>query len=178
MRKIILYIATSLDGFIADKNGSVAWLKGDGSDEKNMGSYPNFIESVDTVVLGYNTYHQIITELAVDNWPYKGKMSYVITSKNLSDKEDIKFSSNLIGLINELKNQEGKDIWICGGASIANQLLKENLIDRLSIAIIPTILGDGTRLFETGLPETKLKLISTQNYNGITDLVYEKDNSL
>ncbi len=174
MRKIILYIATSLDGFIADKNGELDWLKGDGSDEHNMGSYDDFIQTIDTVILGHTTYHQIITELAVDNWPYKGKMSYVITSKNLEDKEDIKLCSDLLDLINKLKNQDGKDIWICGGANIANQLLKENLVDKIIISIIPTILGEGTKLFEKGLPETKLKLLSSRNYNGITDLVYEK----
>ncbi len=174
MRKVVLYIAASIDGFIADENAGVGWISGDGSDEKNIGSYPEFIKTIDTVVLGYTTYHQIVTELAVDNWPYKGKTSYVITSKNINDEDEIKFNSELFDLVKELKCKSGKDIWICGGASIINQLLKENLIDRIIISVIPTIIGNGTKLFDTGLSETKLKLISNQNYNGIADLVYEK----
>ncbi len=52
MRKLKLYIAISLDGFVADRNGGVSFLGGDGSDEQNLGSYPDFIESIDTVILG------------------------------------------------------------------------------------------------------------------------------
>ncbi len=84
MRKIKLYIAISLDGFIADKNGSVAFLGGDGSDEQNFGSYLDFIETIDTVILGHSTYNQIVTELSPDEWAYKGKTSYVLTHRDIS----------------------------------------------------------------------------------------------
>lgn len=66
MRKIILYVAASVDGFIADKNGGVSWLQGDDSDLQAEGTYNRFIESVDTIILGYSTYHQIVTELSPD----------------------------------------------------------------------------------------------------------------
>ena len=173
MRKVVLYIATSLDGYVADKAGAVAWLGGDDSEPENFGSYPQFIETVDTVILGYSTYHQIVTELSPEKWAYEGKQSYVLTHRECENTEEIIFTDRDISeLIEELRATEGKDIWICGGASIVNQMLEKNLIDEFTISVIPTILGDGIKLFSNHSIEQKLKLISTRNYNGIVDLVY------
>lgn len=174
MRKVTLYIAMSLDGFIADKNSSVDWLSGDGSDPNNEGSYDEFIETVDTVILGYNTYHQVTTQLSPDEWVYKGKKSYVLTSKKIDSSEEIIFTNeNPVVLINRLKQHDGKDIWVCGGASIINQFIANDLIDHYCITVIPTILGGGIRLFAEQCEERKLKLLSTRIYNGMVDLVYE-----
>ena len=70
MRKVILYIAMSLDGYIADQNGNVDWLNEYDSDENVEGtdSYSLFLDKVDTVIIGYNTYHQIVTELSPEQW--------------------------------------------------------------------------------------------------------------
>ncbi|WP_195988390.1 dihydrofolate reductase family protein [Clostridium sp. D53t1_180928_C8] len=174
MRKVILYIATSLDGYIADHNGDVNWLSGQDESNTEQGSYPEFIETIDTVILGYKTYHQVVTELSPDIWVYKGKQSYVITNKNIENKEEIIFTNKNLGdLISNLKKQQGKNIWICGGASIVNQLLELNLIDEFCISIIPTILGDGISLFDKQIKEKKLELVSTRTYNGIVDLWYK-----
>lgn len=174
MRKIIVYIAMSLDGYIADKVGGVGWLSGDGSDAENLGSYPTFIETVDTVILGYKTYHQIVTELSPAVWAYEGKQSYVLTHRTMENTDDITFTDREIsGLLNELKSQNGKDIWICGGASIVNQVIKKKLVDELCISIIPAILGDGIKLFDLQENEKTLKLVSTLSYNGIVDLRYQ-----
>ena len=77
-------------------------------------------------------------------------------------------------MVKKLKNQDGKDIWICGGASLARQLMRADLIDRYYISVIPTILGKGIRLFEEMEKERQLTLIGTRNYNGIVELIYEK----
>ena len=90
MRKVISYIAMSIDCYIADKDGSVSWLSGDGSDPENGGSYNDFIGTVDTVILGYKTYNQIVTELSPEAWVYADKMRYVITHKNI--KKSRKYS--------------------------------------------------------------------------------------
>lgn len=66
MRKIVLYIAMSLDGYIADANGGVSWLRGQDPDNESEGSYPEFVRDIDTVVMGWETYHQVITELSPD----------------------------------------------------------------------------------------------------------------
>ncbi len=175
MRKIKLYIAMSLDGYVADKDGGVSFLGGDGSDEQNFGSYPEFIETIDTVILGYNTYHQIVTELSPNEWAYKGKTSYVLTHKDISNEDEIIFTDeNIEELTEKLKQSIGKDIWVCGGANIVMQFHKLGLIDEYVLSLIPTILGSGTRLFDDIDFEQKLKLKSTKTYNGIVDVVYEK----
>ncbi len=173
MKKIIVYIAISLDGYIAAENGAIDWLSGDDSAPDNQGSYGQFYDSIDTVILGYSTYHQIKTELAPNNWPYQDKKSYVLTHKQIEDSPQISFTdSDILSLANKLKQEEGQDIWICGGAEIVSQFHELGLIDEYRISIIPTILGKGIKLFKESDSPLKLKLISTINYNGIVDLVY------
>ena len=175
MREVILYIAVSLDGYIADAQGSVEWLSGDDSMPNAAGSYPKFIKSIDTIILGYSTYHQIVTELSPERWVYEGMKSYILTHRTERLSDEIIFTNeNLKDLLTRLKMDSGKDIWICGGANIANQLIDLDLIDRYHISVVPTILGDGIPLFKKRNREIKLKLISTKSYNGITDLVYER----
>ena len=176
-RKIILYIAMSLDGYIADRVGGVDWLAGQDPNDEEAGSYPEFINSVDTVLLGYRTYHQIINELSPKSWVYSGKQSYVFTKRDISDTEDIKFvHEDVCSFVKKLKSREGKDIWVCGGAGIANALIRQNLIDRYHISVVPILIGDGLTLFEKANPKIPLKLIKTEVYNGIIDLVYEGRN--
>lgn len=173
MRKITLFIAMSLDGFIADNNGGVDWLNGQGKDIENIDVYSEFVKDIDTVVMGWNTYHQVATELSPNDWVYKDFTTYVFTHKKEKSSEQIHFTSeNPVSLLKQLKVKDGKGIWICGGANIVQQLINEDMIDEYFISVIPTILGGGIRLFENTEQEIKLKLLKTQTYNGITDLVY------
>lgn len=173
MRSVILYIAMSLDGYIADKSGKVDWLCGQGGSNENMDTYSAFIKDVDTVVMGWNTYHQVITELSPGEWVYKDLTSYVITHRTLCSTENIKFTKEAPSrLIKELKQEKGKAIWICGGGSIIQQLVQEGLIDEYRISIIPTILGSGIRLFGETPGELQLKLIHVETGDGITELRY------
>ncbi len=179
MRNVVLYIAMSLDGYIADSDGGVAWLGGDGSDQDNHGSYPGFIKTVDTVIMGYTTYHQLITELAPEGWVYDDKLTYVITHRKIEATNKIIFTDDsLAELIEKIRNLPGRDIWICGGASIVNQALAGDLIDLFHITVIPTIMGSGIRLFNQGIPQQPLTLISTDCYNGMVELVYERRNPI
>lgn len=174
MRKIVIYIAMSLDGYIAEKNGSVNWLGGDGSDVHNPGSYPEFVETVDTVILGFNTYNQIITELSPDVWPYHGKKTYVLTHRECKECPEITFANkSVVDLLTELKKETKKDIWICGGASIVNQVLQAQMADEITISVMPILLGEGIKLFEEKELSQKLKLVSTRSYNGIVDVTYQ-----
>lgn len=175
MRKVILFIAMSLDGYIADIHGGTGWLEGQASGENDMVSYEEFIQHVDTVMMGANTYRQLVTELSPNEWVYADLTSYIITHHPKESTKQIQFTDeDPCQLVNRLKREAGKDIWICGGASIVNQLMRADLIDQYYINVIPTILGNGIRLFDTLEKELKLKLISTRSYNGITDLVYER----
>lgn len=173
MRKVVLYIAMSLDGYIADSSGKVDWLNGQGSEKENVDTYSAFIRDVDTVIMGWNTYYQVTTELSPDEWVYKGLTTYVITHRKLFPTENIKFiQDNPCSVVEKLKSEEGKSIWICGGGNIIQPLLRSGLIDEYYISIIPTILGSGIRLFEGSQDEIKLRLVRAQSYNGITELVY------
>ena len=175
MRKVSLFIAMSLDGYIADSEGGVSWLTGQGDDSENIDSYSEFVKDIDTILMGRNTYHQLITELSPDVWVYDDFITYVITHGEDASSEKIIFTNENPGdLIKKLKKQRGKGIWICGGADIVQQLVNENLIDIYYITVIPTILGSGIRLFENGKNEIKLKLLHTQNYNGMIDLIYTR----
>lgn len=173
MRKIVLFIAMSLDGYIADENGGVAWLNGQGKDEENIDTYSEFVKGIDTVVMGWNTYHQVVTELSPEEWVYSDFTTYVVTHKEQDSSRQIRFTSeDPVTLLKRLKEEAGKDIWICGGANLIQQLIKEDFIDEYYISVMPTLLGNGIRLFGTMEKEMKLKLCKTQTYNGITDLVY------
>lgn len=174
MRKIVLFIAMSLDGYIADKDGNVDWLEGEDKDAETLDSYSSFIKDVDSVIMGWNTYNQIETELSPGDWVYKDLTSYVITHRKEKSTDNIIFTDkDPRELLKELQETDGKNIWICGGANLANQLIEEDLIDEYYTSIIPTILGSGIRLFDANR-EIKLKLVMTKSYNGITDLVYTR----
>ncbi len=173
MRKVILYIAMSLDGCIADRDGGVGWLSGQDGGGEDEDAYSAFIAGVDTVVMGWNTYHQIVTELSPGEWVYAGLASYVITHRKLSPTEGIVFTDeDPCALVEELRRQQGKSIWICGGAGIARQLAGADLIDEYDISAIPTLLGSGIRLFETLPAERKLRLVRSQERDGIVRLTY------
>lgn len=173
MRKVSLFIAVSLDGYIADVDGKVDWLEGQESTGAESESYDNFIKDIDTVIMGWNTYNQIITELSPDEWVYSGLNTYVITHKEMESGDEVLFTDkNPVELIKKLKSETGKGIWICGGASIAQALIRENLIDRYHITVIPTLLGMGIRLFDQGKNEIKLRLVETHSCNGMVDLIY------
>ena len=175
MRKVILFIAMSLDGYIADECGNVNWLNGQDMSVENIDAYSVFVRDVDTVIMGWDTYHQIVTELSPAEWIYANLTSYVITHRKLPSKKEIYFTGKAPSdIVRELKNKEGKGIWICGGANIVQQLVQNDLIDEYYISVIPTVLGSGIRLFGTAPDEIKLKLISTQTYNGIVELIYTR----
>ena len=172
MRKVSLFIAMSLDGYIARSDGGVDWLSGQGDDENND-SYTEFIKNIDTILMGWNTYNQIISELSPKKWVYNDFTTYVITHRDVASSKKIRFKNvNPVDLRKRLKEKKGKDIWICGGANIVEQLVNENLIDVYYVTVIPILLGSGIRLFKNGKRENKLKLINTNVYNGMVDLVY------
>lgn len=173
MRNVVLYIAMSLDGYIADSHGGVEWLSGQNENAENADTYSDFVKDVDTVIMGWNTYDQIVTDLSPTEWVYADLLSYVITHRDVSSAEEIIFTDeNPCDLVEKLKREAGKDIWICGGSNLIGQLIQKDLIDTYYISVIPTILGDGIRLFKTVEKEIKLKLIRSKTYNGITELVY------
>ena len=161
MKKISLFIAMSLDGYIADSKGSVDWLVGQGNDD-NIDAYSEFVKD-------------IVTELSPNEWVYSDFATYVVTHNPKTSSDKIHFTNESpVELIKKLREEKGKGIWICGGANLIQQFVKEDMIDCYYITVIPTILGSGIRLFEKTDHEIKLRLLKTQSYNGMTDLIYIK----
>ncbi len=172
-RKVVMYIAVSLDGYIADSNGGVEWLDSY-NNEIPISEFQTFYESIDTVLLGFDTYHQIVTELSPNKWPYEDKISYVFTSKKLDSTNNIKFiNAPIEDYVKDLKTREGKNIWLCGGAAISNALIRSDLVDTFDLTIIPLILGRGIRLFDERNIRKNLRLVNFKKYKDIIRVIYE-----
>ena len=153
-RKVILYIASSLDGYIAKPNDDLSFLSRVQQEGQDYG-YAKFIDNVDTVILGRKTYDWVMKQ--VKEFPHAQLDSYIITRTPRQDIGKIKFyTGNLKELVLRLKQERGKNIFIDGGAEIVNELLKEKLIDQIYLSIVPILLGDGVRLFKDGLPGQNL----------------------
>lgn len=173
MRNVILYIAMSLDGYIADSRGNVDWLRGQCDDEETPDTFSAFVKGIDTVIMGWETYHQVTTELSPDKWVYSELTSYIITHRTLPSTDNIRFvQDDPCKTVQRLRQEPGRGIWICGGATVIQPLIQAGLIDEYHISIIPTILGSGIRLWGNTREETALRLVRTRTCNGIAELVY------
>ena len=173
MRKVILFIAMSLDGYIADQYGKVDWLAGQDRQKDTIDTFEGFVKNIDTVIMGWKTYHQIITELSPEHWVYPNLKSYVVTHQQVTSTQNIIFTSEKPqDIVSKLKQKQGKDIWICGGSQMIQPLLKSQLIDEYYITVIPILLGSGIRLFQSEYYSVPLKLIHYRENNGMMELVY------
>lgn len=148
MRRIILYIATSIDGYIATPDGGIEWLDEIPNPNKTDHGYNALQDSIDTVLMGGRTYHEIIGYGVT--WPYKDKISYVVSHRdsNVTPNENVHFiTEDIVSEISELKNEAGKDIWLVGGGELTTILLNARLIDEMQLCVAPVILGQGVPLF-------------------------------
>ena len=172
-KNIILYIAASLDGFIARKNGSVDWLAPYEKGQEDYG-YNEFYKKIGTVIMGNNTYKQV---LSFGEFPYRGKDCFVFTRiKDKLEDENVTFvSKSAKDFISQLNLRDNKNIWLVGGASIIDKFLKFDLIEEFIITVIPILLGDGIPLFKGKSNEKKLKLINVKTFDpGLVQLHYKR----
>jgi dihydrofolate reductase len=174
MRKVKLYIAISLDGFIARKNGALDWLECIPNPNQLDYGYQAFYDSVDTVLMGRLTYEEILG-FDVD-WPY-GNCKTGVFSRNTNLKittpQTQLINGDIKNYITELKQQAGKDIWLVGGGSLLTAFLNEGVVDEMIISIAPVIIGDGLPLFPNMPKETSLELVDSTSYDtGFVTLTY------
>ncbi len=175
MRKIILYAAVSLDGYLAKKDGSVAWLKGQGDIENPDVGYETFLATIDTIVMGRNTYQQLINELSVGKWVYPDKKCYVVASELMEFDANIEvITADSIDLFKQLTQLDGLDIWLVGGAKLIGLFMREKIIDKFIITVIPTLLGSGIPLFMGDNAEVELRLSNVRAIDGMVELTYSK----
>lgn len=168
MRPLVCFIATSLDGYIAGPNGEIDWLFTD----QDYG-YSPFYAAVDTVVMGRKTYDLCLT---FGEYPYPGIPNYVWSRTRRGKDEHATFvSGDIAELINTLKQQEGKTIWLVGGSALVGEAITHDLLDQLIVSIHPIVLGDGVALFPRGLPRTQFQLVRSEAFNtGLVQLTYRR----
>lgn len=166
MRKIKLYIAVSLDGYIATPDGGVEWLNQFQITGNEDYGYKKLYLSIDTVLMGGRTYRDIIGFGC--EWPYKDKVSYIISRNevNLTPAAEVHFiTDNIIYNVERLKKQEGKDIWLVGGGELVSMLMNADLIDEMQLCYLPIVLGQGFALFPNKPKETVWKLIGSKSFD-------------
>jgi len=174
MPRIKLYIATSLDGFIARENGSIDWLtKYENNPETDYG-YSKFYASIGKVLMGRKTYQQV---LGFGEWPYREKKSYVFTRQKepIRRENNVEFISEDIGeFVRQLKRNTEEDIWLVGGSQIIKVFFEENLVQDLIVFVVPIILGSGIPLFDHIGKEIGFRTGRVEMYeNGLVKLEYE-----
>jgi len=164
-KKNSIYIATSLDGYIADKNGGIAWLDSVPIPENEDMGYYKFTEDIDALVMGRNTFE---TVLGFDvDWPYE-KPVFVLSNSLNEIPESHQGKAYLVkGTMSEILEQIHKKrclrLYIDGGITIQN-FLKEDLIDEMIITVFPIVLGGGAPLFSELPNALEFELVESKVY--------------
>ena len=168
MRKLMLFIATSLDGYIARPEGGIDWMFTD-----HDYGYSAFFAGVDTVVMGRRTYD---LALSFGAYPYAGTEGYVFSREQRPPDGNVAFVSEApANFVDRLKRLEGKDIWLVGGSEIIAECLAHDLVDEMIISVHPLMLGGGIPLFANELPELSFALTGTEGFaSGLVQSSYRR----
>jgi dihydrofolate reductase len=183
MPKAVYYCATTLDGFIAEKDDTLDWLTGyagsfEGEAAEPMkGSYDRFYDRVGALVMGSVTYEFVLGEL--DEWPYAGKPTWVLSSRDLSQPEgddvDVRIvNAEVQDLCDEMASAAGeRDLWVVGGGNVASQFADRGLLDEVHATVVPVVLGEGKPLFDRPLPGGPMQLAGIRAFDsGMVELRY------
>jgi len=135
--------------------------------------YGEFIQEIDTVIVGRRTYEWVINQGV--EFPHKDKACYIITRQDKPSDGNLHFyNGDLKALVTRLKGESGQNIFCDGGAQVVNYLLREKLFDELIISVVPVLLGDGIKLFQDQRPIQQLELKEAKNYpSGMLQVHYE-----
>ena len=175
-RKIILNLAMSIDGYISDEDGGFEWIVGENDnskDTKEQFDFNKFLHTCDTIVMGRKSYEDIPQETFEE---FKHTKIYVATNNEFKvNRENVEIiNGDIVNKIVKLREEEGKNIWIFGGAILADSFIKADVIDEYIIGLIPCILGKGRRLFLENNPTINLHLENYSFSDGIAILTYTK----
>ncbi|MCL1820165.1 MAG: dihydrofolate reductase family protein [Oscillospiraceae bacterium] len=171
-RKSVLYIASSLDGYIATAEHGMDWLFGVEGDGDN--GFAKFYDTVDTVLIGRTTFDWILRHEKSVDAIYKDKECFVFTRTERPPIKHITFIHNdAAGFVKELKRKDGNNIWIVGGGELLQVFIKEKLVNEIFVTVAPILLGKGVPLFKDNDFQTHLSLINVNRYNQFVELHYE-----
>lgn len=166
-RDVRLFIATSLDGYIAGPKGGIDWLFHD----QDYG-YTAFARSVDTVLMGRKSYE---ASLGFGEWPYPDMAAWVFTRRpEAFDDPRVTFTARPpADVVAGIRKKAGKDLWLLGGGEIVRAFLEAGLVDEMAVAVHPVVLGRGIPLFPEGTRRTALRLTGSRAYgSGLVMLTY------
>lgn len=178
MRKLVLDLAVTLDGFIEGSNGEIDWCIMD--DDMD---FDGFLSTIDTIFYGRVSYdmwgnfhpEKTASETELKLWEgVHSKRKYVFSRQNRKDQNATFICSGISDEVTKIKNQAGKDIWLYGGASLIKTFIQLGLIDIYRISVHPTVSGSGKPLFEDLKERINLTLIETNKFkSGVVQLIYE-----
>lgn len=178
MKKVILNLAVTLDGFIEGPNGEIDWCIMD--DDMDFGS---FISDIDTIFYGrvsydaWGNFQPDATASSAEKEMWQGihsKSKFVFSSQNRRDDHATFISADIANKVAEIKQQGGKDIWLYGGASLIKTFINSGLIDLYKVSVHPVVLGAGKPLFEDLKERIGLRLVETNVFkSGVVELTYE-----
>lgn len=180
MGNIILDLAVSLDGFIEGPNGETDWCIMD--DDMD---FEGFLSGIDAIFYGrvsYDRWGSYTPEMSADPAEQKlwkevhSKQKYVFSSENRKDENAVFISNDIVDKVTEIKKQEGKDIWLFGGANLIRSFIQFGLIDTYRISVHPVALGSGKPLFENLKERLNLQLMETKSFrSGVVQLIYKTE---
>ena len=172
--KVTLYIATSIDGYIAGKNDALDWLDSMEHGEEDYG-YGEFYDSADGLIMGSRTY-EIIRSFG--EWPYKGKVSRICSSRDLElpGDGDILLAGSPEEALTSFEQEGRKHIWLVGGGALVSYFLERDLLHEIIWSIVPVFLGEGVPLFPVFEPaQCSFDLESSSAFeSGMVQIVYKR----
>lgn len=173
MGSVRIYVATSADGFIADRDGGVEWL---GPFDPRRYGYDRFWSDVGAVVMGRRTFDHVQT--FAEDWPYAGRRSFVLTSRSAGrlPSKDIKLQGGPIaGVIAAARAAASdRDVWIVGGAVTMRSALEQGLVDRVEVFYVPVLLGSGIPFLGQMKRRVDLTFEGMETYpDGVVKLAYQ-----
>ena len=173
MRKVILGVAVTLDGFIEGPKGEYDWCLTD----QDYG-LSDFFKRVDTIFVGRKSYEMSLgLEGGIEGFPTFKEYIFSTTLHKVKAGATL-VRDNIQLEVEKIKNEPGKDIWLFGGASLTTSLMNLGLVDELSLAVHPLVLGSGKPLFQNIEGSIKLTLLDTKTYStGLVSLAYSIENS-
>jgi dihydrofolate reductase len=168
MARTIYYVASSLDGFIADAANRIDWLLQFGFEEFDE-HYQRFLSGIGAIVMGASTYDFLLSDPAL-RWPYAGIRTWVITHRALpvvAGADIAFFEGDLTQLDPVLRQAAGdRDVWVVGGGSVAAQFADAGLLDELQVTFMPVIVGSGKRLLPISSVSRPLQLVQSTPFPG------------
>lgn len=174
MRKVILSLGISLDGYIARPNGAVDFL----FMPKDY-SFAEFYNSVDTAIMGRKTYD---VALKMDRGSFQDpRIANYVFSRKLppGPRKGVTITRQTpAALVKQIRRRAGKDIWLMGGGELARDFLKADLVDELDLGVVPVLIGKGIPLFPSGFPQRDFALVENRTFSrGLIELRYKRARS-